>query len=124
MGLRSEALGLRGRLDLAIAVPSRAAAGAEAIVVEYKDSEKPDGCTSSSSWRRTPLLEQTWGLPVRRGYLQHPVARIGDHRDLAGVAGQRCAGGSGHAGDGGGRADGLRWPAGDRVSCESPAFLQ
>ncbi len=43
IGLRSAALGLRGRLDLAIAVPSRAAPAAEAIVVEYKDSEKPAG---------------------------------------------------------------------------------
>src|SRR6266540_6804923 len=38
LGLRSVALGLRGRLDLAIAVPDRATLGAEAIVVEYKDS--------------------------------------------------------------------------------------
>src|SRR5262245_33180090 len=41
--LRSTTLGLRGRLDLAIAVPGRAAPKAEAIVVEYKDSEKPAG---------------------------------------------------------------------------------
>lgn len=70
VGLRSEALGLRGRLDLAIAVPSRAAAGAEAIVVEYKDSEKPDGLHFKLQLAAYALLlEQTWGLPVRRGYI-------------------------------------------------------
>ena len=43
VGLRSAALHLRGRLDLAIAVPARVAPGAEAYLVEYKDSEKPAG---------------------------------------------------------------------------------
>src|SRR6266568_521944 len=41
--LQSEHLGLTGRVDLAIAVPSRGASNAEAAVVEYKDSERKAG---------------------------------------------------------------------------------
>jgi len=51
VGLRSPVLGLRGRLDVAIAVPDRATPDAEAFVVEYKDSEKPPASTSSFSWQ-------------------------------------------------------------------------
>jgi CRISPR-associated exonuclease Cas4 len=68
--LRSAALGLRGRLDLAIAVPHRAAAGAEAIVVEYKDSEKPAGPHFKLQLAAYALLlEEAWSLPVRRGFI-------------------------------------------------------
>jgi len=68
--LRSQALGLHGRLDLAIAVPSRAAPGAEAIVVEYKDSEKPAGPHFKLQLAAYALLlEEAWGLPVRRGFI-------------------------------------------------------
>jgi CRISPR-associated exonuclease Cas4 len=70
VGLRSLTLGLRGRLDLAIAVPDRAAAGAEAIVVEYKDSEKPAGPHFKLQLAAYALLlEETWGLEVRRGFI-------------------------------------------------------
>lgn len=70
VSLRSEQLGLRGRLDLAIAVPGRAASGAEAIVVEYKDSEKPAGPHFKLQLAAYALLlEEAWGLPVRRGFL-------------------------------------------------------
>lgn len=70
VGLRSAALGLRGRLDLAIAVPNRAAPGAEAMVVEYKDSEKPAGPHFKLQVAAYALLlEEAWGLPVRRGYI-------------------------------------------------------
>jgi CRISPR-associated exonuclease Cas4 len=68
--LRSQALGLRGRLDLAIAVPGRAAPGAEAIVVEYKDSEKPAGPHFKLQLAAYALLlEEAWGLAVRRGFI-------------------------------------------------------
>jgi CRISPR-associated exonuclease Cas4 len=66
---QSEALGLRGRVDLAIAVPARAP-GAEAIVVEYKDSElldRPHLRLQLAAYAL--LLEEAWGLPVRRGFL-------------------------------------------------------
>ncbi len=68
--LRSAALGLRGRLDLAIAVPDRAAPNAEAMVVEYKDSEKPAGPHFRLQLAAYALLlEEAWALPVRRGYI-------------------------------------------------------
>jgi len=70
LGLRSPALGLRGRLDLAIAVPDRAASDAQAMVVEYKDSEKPAGAHFKLQLAAYALLlEEAWGLPVRRGYI-------------------------------------------------------
>jgi len=70
LGLRSVALGLRGRLDLAIAVPDRATLGAEAIVVEYKDSEKSAGPHFKLQLAAYALLlEEAWGLPVRRGFI-------------------------------------------------------
>ncbi len=70
VGLRSAALGLRGRLDLAVAVPDRAAPDAEAIVVEYKDSERPAGPHFKLQLAAYALLlEEAWGLPARRGYI-------------------------------------------------------
>jgi CRISPR-associated exonuclease Cas4 len=70
VGLRSIALGLRGRLDLAIAVPDREAPDAEAMVVEYKDSEKAAGPHFKLQLAAYALLlEEAWGLPVRRGYI-------------------------------------------------------
>lgn len=68
--LRSGRLGLRGRLDLAIALPDRTAPGAEAVVVEYKDSERvaqPHFTLQLAAYAL--LLEEAWGLPVRRGFL-------------------------------------------------------
>jgi CRISPR-associated exonuclease Cas4 len=70
LALTSTALGLRGRLDLAIAVPRRDAPGAEAVVVEYKESEEVD----KPHFRRqlvayALLLEEAWGLPVKHGFL-------------------------------------------------------
>lgn len=70
--LRSAQLGLRGRLDLAVAVPRRDAPGAEAVVVEYKDSERPAGPHFRLQLAAYALLlEEAWGLPVRRGFLYH-----------------------------------------------------
>jgi CRISPR-associated exonuclease Cas4 len=67
--LRSERLGLRGRLDLAVAVPGRAMPGAEAVVVEYKDSERAAGAHFRLQLAAYALLlEEAWGLPVRRGF--------------------------------------------------------
>jgi CRISPR-associated exonuclease Cas4 len=75
--LRSERLGLRGRLDLAIAVPDRASAGAEAVVVEYKDSEQRPGPHFKLQLAAYALLlEEAWGLPVRVGWVyQIPLRR-------------------------------------------------
>ncbi|NJK81173.1 MAG: CRISPR-associated protein Cas4 [Chloroflexaceae bacterium] len=70
--LVSERLGLVGRLDLAIAVPSRSAAGAEAVVVEYKDTEGKAGPHVKLQLAAyAVLVEECWGLPVRVGYIYH-----------------------------------------------------
>ncbi len=67
--LCSERLGVRGRLDLAIAVPGRTTPGAEAVVVEYKDSERAAGAHFKLQLATYALLlEEAWGLPVRRGF--------------------------------------------------------
>jgi CRISPR-associated exonuclease Cas4 len=68
--LRSAQLGLRGRLDLAIAVPSRTTPGAQAIVVDYKDSEQKPGPHFKLQLAAYALLiEEAWGLPVKQGYI-------------------------------------------------------
>lgn len=67
--LRSERLGLRGRLDLAIRVP-RSAGGDEAVVVEYKDSEQRAGQHFKLQLAAYGLmLEELWGVPVRAGWI-------------------------------------------------------
>ncbi len=68
--LRSPRLGLRGRLDLAIALPDRATPGAEAVVIEYKDTERatqPHFMLQLAAYAL--LLEEAWGVPVPRGFL-------------------------------------------------------
>ncbi len=66
VGLRSERLGLRGRVDLVIAVPDRGCAGAYAVVVDYKDSEQQPGAHVRLQLAAYALLvEEEWGLPVR-----------------------------------------------------------
>jgi CRISPR-associated exonuclease Cas4 len=79
IGLRSVTLGLRGRLDLAVAIPDRTAPAAEAIVVEYKDSEKPAGPHFKLQLAAYALLlEEAWGLPVRRGFIYSIPLRVAD----------------------------------------------
>jgi CRISPR-associated exonuclease Cas4 len=70
LAIASDKLGLRGRLDLAIALPSRDAPGAEAVVVDYKDSESAPGLHFKVQLAAYALLvEEAWGLPVRRGFI-------------------------------------------------------
>jgi CRISPR-associated exonuclease Cas4 len=70
LALQSTRLGLTGRVDLAIATPSRDAPGAEAIVVEYKLSEQKAGSHFILQLAAYALLlEEAWGLPVKHGYL-------------------------------------------------------
>jgi len=67
--LHSTQLGLRGRLDLAIAVPDRDSPKAEAVVIEYKDSEQRAGPHFKLQLATYALLlEEAWGLPVRVGW--------------------------------------------------------
>ena len=70
LSLQSTKLGLTGRVDLAIATPSREVPGAEAIVVEYKLSEQKAGSHFTLQLAAYALLlEEAWGLPVNRGFL-------------------------------------------------------
>ncbi len=66
----SERLGLRGRVDLAIAVPDRTSPGAEAVIVEFKDTEQSIGPHMKLQVAAYALLlEETWGLPVHVGWI-------------------------------------------------------
>ena len=70
--LYSPELGLRGRADMVIATPSRAAPDAGLIVVEYKMTERK----VLRNWKLqlgayALLLEELWRLPVLRGYVYH-----------------------------------------------------
>lgn len=73
--LVSPALGLTGRVDLAIALPAtsgapKASAPGEAIVVEYKDSERLKQAHFKLQLAAYALMvEEAWGVPVRRGFL-------------------------------------------------------
>jgi CRISPR-associated exonuclease Cas4 len=68
--LQSDQLGLTGRVDLAIATPSREAPNAEGIVVEYKLSEQKAGAHFILQLAAYALLlEEAWNLPVKRGFL-------------------------------------------------------
>lgn len=70
--LFSARLGLRGRADMVVAVPSRGDPGARLTVVEYKLTERQ----ALRNWKLqlaayALLLEEEWGRPVERGYIYH-----------------------------------------------------
>lgn len=67
--LRSERLGLRGRVDLVVAVPRRAAADSSLVVVEYKDSEQVGPHMRLQLAAYALLLEEEWHLPVMEGFI-------------------------------------------------------
>ena len=68
--LWSDVLGVRGRLDMAIAVPERVAPNAELVTVEYKLSERTPGRHFKVQLAMYALLlEAAWELPVRRGFI-------------------------------------------------------
>ncbi len=70
--LRSERLGVRGILDLAIVTPSRNDPDARVIVVDYKDSEQAAGPHFKIQVGAYALLiEDVWGLPVEVGWIYH-----------------------------------------------------
>lgn len=70
LSLQSTRLGLTGRIDLAIATPSRTAPDAEGVVVEYKLTEQKAGAHFKLQLAAYALLlEEAWGLPVKQGYL-------------------------------------------------------
>lgn len=68
--VQDDDLGVRGRLDMAVVVPDRAAPDAELIPVEYKLSERTPGRHFKIQLAMYGmLLEATWGIPVRRGFI-------------------------------------------------------
>lgn len=70
LALRSPKYGLTGRLDLAIATPSRAAPHAQGIVIEYKYSVQKAGPHFALQLAAYALLlEEAWNMPVMQGYV-------------------------------------------------------
>jgi CRISPR-associated exonuclease Cas4 len=70
LALQSPNLALTGKVDLAIAVPSRDATHAEAIVVEYKHSEYKAGPHFALQLAAyAMLIEEAWKIPVKQGFL-------------------------------------------------------
>jgi CRISPR-associated exonuclease Cas4 len=70
LALQSSQLGLSGRVDLAIATPSKDAANATGIVVEYKLSEQKAGVHFKLQLAAYALLlEEAWGIPVKQAFL-------------------------------------------------------
>src|SRR5207248_2276324 len=70
LAIQSERLGLTGRVDLTIAVPTRETANAEAVVVEYKLSEQKAGKHFVLQLTAYAMLvEEAWGLPVKTAFL-------------------------------------------------------
>src|ERR1700686_4192968 len=70
LSIQSVQLGFTGRIDLAIATPSRTAPNAEGIVVEYKLTEQKAGAHFKLQLAAYALLlEEAWNLPVKRGFI-------------------------------------------------------
>jgi CRISPR-associated exonuclease Cas4 len=70
LSLQSTTLGLTGRIDLAIASPSRNAPDAEGAVVEYKLSENKAGTHFKLQLAAyAMLLGEAWQIPVRQAFL-------------------------------------------------------
>jgi CRISPR-associated exonuclease Cas4 len=70
LALQSTQLSLTGKIDLVIAVPSRTALNAEAVVVEYKYSENKAGAHFKLQLTAYALLlEEAWNIPVRKAFL-------------------------------------------------------
>ncbi len=68
--LRSERLGLVGKLDLAIR--THGPAGDEAVVVDYKLTRDPMGPHYRLQLAAYALLiEEAWGVPVRQAFVYH-----------------------------------------------------
>ncbi len=68
--LTSERLHLTGRIDLVIR--TQTAQGAEGIVVDYKLSERQAGLHYKLQLAAyAMMLEEAWGIPVRRAFLYH-----------------------------------------------------
>lgn len=68
--LRSETLGLKGKIDLIIITPSMNDPDREAVIVEYKHSEQKAGAHFKLQLAAYALLlEEALGIPARRTFL-------------------------------------------------------
>jgi CRISPR-associated exonuclease Cas4 len=70
VALRSERLGISGRVDMVIRVPGTQ--GDEAVVVDYKLTEgKAGNHVAIQVAAYALLIEEAWGIPVRKGFIYH-----------------------------------------------------
>jgi CRISPR-associated exonuclease Cas4 len=88
--LRSDALGLVARLDLAIRYTDPNNATEEAIVVDYKLTRDP----ARDHYRLqlaayALLLEEAWQIPVRRAFLYHIPLRRAEELPMTAALGRR-----------------------------------
>lgn len=76
LALRSEALGLVGRLDLAIRTADASTGLPEGVVVDYKLTRDPVRDHYRLQLAAYALLvEEAWQVPVRRAFLYHILLR-------------------------------------------------
>lgn len=84
--LRSERLGLVGKLDMAVRL------GDEAVVVDYKLSAGKAGPHFQMQLAAyAELLEEAWGAPVRRAFLYHIPGRRAEELAMTGTLRRRVA---------------------------------
>ena len=86
LAFESAALGLRGKLDLAVRVGG---ATPEAIPIEYKNSQKAGTHVKRQLAAYALLLEEAWSLPVKRGFVYFiPLRRAQEIRLTAALQGR------------------------------------
>lgn len=74
--MTSETLGLKGKVDMVIFTPSLAAQEKTILVVEYKHSEQKTGLhVKLQLTAYALLLEEAFGVPVRRAFLYSLLKR-------------------------------------------------
>lgn len=82
--LRSDRLGLVGKLDMAVRLEH------EAVVVDYKLSPGAAGMHFKAQLAAYALLlEEAWGMPVRRAFLYHIPDRTAEEVAISSVLRQR-----------------------------------
>jgi CRISPR-associated exonuclease Cas4 len=90
--LRSERLGLRGRLDMVVRIMGADGRPAEAIVIDYKASAEPVRSHIRLQIAAYALLiEEAWQIPVRRAFLYHIPERRAEAIGLTPVLRRRVS---------------------------------
>jgi CRISPR-associated exonuclease Cas4 len=84
VALTSERLRLTGRIDLVIRTQSEQ--GEEGVVVDYKLSERQAGTHFKLQLAAyAVMVEETWGIPVRRAFLYHIPQRQAESIPLTAI---------------------------------------